>query len=452
MSRLQETVLRTIRKYEMIRPGDCVLVGFSGGADSLCLLVMLRDLSEELSCTVSALHVHHGLRGERADRDAEFCREYCEKEKIPFSVRCVDTMARVKAKGESAEEAARQLRYEALSLEAARIGAQRVAVAHHENDSAETFLFNLIRGSGLRGLSGIPPVRGNIIRPLLFVTKQEILSELYSRKLAFCEDETNDSDDPSRNLIRHYALPALTSVRADAVKKIAGTGAYLSEVEEYLTEEARKILRSHPAGDPSGIDAGTLLSSPPILREYLIAVFLRDRGFSMKDFTREHLQKTSGLAELDVGKGIDLPGGIRAEKTYGSVVFFRKNGGTRTADGEQFSENPVPELRTRILSREEIGFFPEKEYTKCFDYDKINGSPVLRTRLPGDRIAVAPGKHKKLSDWMIDEKIPKAQRDRVLLVADGQDILWVVGYRMGADAKITGDTVRILEICLYGEE
>ena len=445
---LRESVFRTIQEYEMIRPGDRVLVGFSGGADSLCLLVTLSELSEKLSCTVSALHVHHGLRGAGADADAEFCREFCERNGIPFTLCRVDTKARASSFGESHEEAARHLRYDALFSEAERTGAARIAVAHHQNDSAETFLFNLVRGSGLRGLSGIPPVRGKIIRPLLFVSKHEIFQELSARGLSFREDETNDSDDPSRNLIRHYALPALSSVRRDAVSRIAGTAAYISEVEAYLTEEARERLRSRPAEDPRGISAALLRESPGILREYLAAVYLRDRGFSLKDFTREHFRKIGDLAALGVGKSLDLPQGIRAEKTYDSVIFYRKNG----ENGDPALTQALPELRMKLLSPTEIRLFPEKEYTKCFDYDKINESPVLRTRRPGDRIAVAPGQHKKLSDWMTDEKIPKAERGRVLLVADGSEILWVVGYRMGADAKVTKETIRVLEISIFGEE
>ena len=446
MSAVRKSVLETIQQYEMIRPGDCVLVGFSGGADSLCLLVTLWELSAELEITVSALHVHHGLRGDAADRDAAFAEEFCQARGIPYAVRHVDTKARTKETGESLEEAARSLRYEALSERAEEIGASRIAVAHHENDSAETLLFHLIRGSALRGLSGIPPVRGKIIRPLLFCSKDEILRDLQERGLSYCEDETNDSDMATRNRIRRDVLPNLAEIRPDAAKKIAETGAYLSEVDAYLTKEARKKLDEFPARDGSGIDAALLSKAPGIMQEYLIATYLRNRGCSMKDMTREHLQKIAALSDLPVGKGIDLPSGLRAERSYDSVRIFPKNG----TETEKTTDNSAVSMHIRVFSRVENEDFPEKEYTKWFDCDKINRSPVLRTRSPGDRIAVSAGQHKKLSDWMIDEKIPKQKRDSVLLVADGPDILWAVGYRMGADAKITADTVLIMEITIEG--
>ena len=439
----REKILETIRKYDMIRPGEKVLVGFSGGADSVCLLDSLKALSGALSCSIYALHVHHMLRGENADRDAAFAENFCRERGIPFSCVRADVRKRAGLSGESLEEAARAVRYEALRENAKALGCGKIALAHHRNDQAETVLFHMIRGSGIRGLSGIRPVRDEIIRPLYGLTRPEILQDLRKNHLSWCEDETNDSDEASRNVIRHYVLPALSSVRRDAVSKIAGTGEYLAEVEAYLVNEAREKLQSVPSRDGIGIDAKLLQDSPEILREYLVGTALRDQGFSMKDVTREHLKAAAGLASMQVGKKAELPGGIRAVRTYESVIFEKKD------DKEEKKENWS--MRIRIFPRPEGVNFPEKEYTKWFDYDKINGTPVLRTRRSGDRIAVQPSMHKKLKDWMIDRKIPKEIRDRIMLVADGEEILWVVGYRIGADARVTRSTARIMEITVEKE-
>ncbi|MBR6322437.1 MAG: tRNA lysidine(34) synthetase TilS [Lachnospiraceae bacterium] len=459
---VRQTILNTIRKYEMVSPGGCVLVGFSGGADSVCLLDSLNSLKEELGIHVCALHVHHMLRGAKADADAVFCREFCRERGIPFTLRYADVKAQANLSGESVEEAARTLRYRLLEEEARACGADRIALAHHRNDSAETVLFHLIRGSGLRGLSGIPPVRGNIIRPLIETGRPEILRDLEARGLKHCEDESNDSDDASRNLIRHYALPALSSVRYDAAEKIAETGRYLAEADEYLTKQAEKLLAAHSANEDFAIDAALLAGEEQVMREYLVSTFLRAHGFPMKDVGRTHLAAAAALSEKSVGRRADFPGGYCAVRSYDGVCFVQKGEKDRKDPAPENDEGNAPEnasedaisgktLVIRVFFAENPQIFPRKEYTKWFDYDKIKNQPVLRTRQPGDRISTAPGTHKKLKDWMIDEKIPQALRDSVLLVADGSDIMWAVGYRMSEEYKITGETRKVTEIRI-GEE
>ena len=444
---IQKAIRETIQKYDMIRPGQRVLIGFSGGADSLCLLVNLHELSESMGFTAEAVHVHHMLRHEAADRDAAFTEAFCRERGIPYTLVRVDVKTRANAFNESTEEAARNLRYEALFRILQEHGSDRIALAHHQNDLAETVLFHMIRGSGLKGLSGIPPVRGPVIRPLLFVSRRDILLDLKERGLSYCTDETNDSDDASRNVIRHYVMPALREIRRDADAKISGTGNYLSEVDRYLTEKARELLQGGASSDADGIGAGLLCAEDPVMQDYLVSVYLRDHGFSMKDITREHLRQAARLSAMGVGKKTDLPGGVFAVRTYTGVAFRKKEDAGR----EEAGEKNGCFLRCRVFDRPKGRTFPEKEYTKWLDYDKIKGTPVLRTRRPKDRISVRAGEHKKLKDWMIDEKIPQEMRGSILLAADGSEILWVVGYRLGADYRVTDATTRIMEISIEKE-
>ncbi len=436
---VKDIIRQSAKEHGFLRPGSRVLVGLSGGADSLCLLLNLLELQKEFELEITAVHVHHMIRGEEADADAAFCEKFCGERGIPFILRHVNVRAE-RSTGESLEEAARNLRYRILFEEAERIGAERIALAHHANDNAETILFHLIRGSGLRGLSGIPQERDRIIRPLLYVGKEEILLDLRARGISYREDSSNDSDDASRNMLRHYAIPVLRSVRHDAVSKISETGQYLSEVDRYLSEEAREALLSQPSAD-GGISAELLLSAKEVMREYLVSVYLRDRGFSLKDIGRVHLREAALLSSREVGKKLDLPGGLEAIRTYHSIIFRKK-------DQPVEKESMLPEgtLKIRVFTPEDPMNFPEKECTKWLDYDKIKELPVLRTRKRGDRISIREDARKKLKDWMIDEKIPREERDRVPLAACGPEILWVIGYRIGAAYRVTEQTVRVMEL------
>ena len=457
-----DQIRRFIDEHDLLRPEDLCIVALSGGADSLCLLEILYRLGVSLT----AVHVQHHLR-ESAERDAAFAEAFCRERNIPFVRKDVDVETHRERTGESTEEAARVLRYAALNEERIRLSAEGrnvvIALAHHRNDQAETVLFHLIRGSGVRGLAGMRPKQGPYIRPLLGVTRQEIEVWLEKEGIAFCVDETNEDTEITRNRIRQHVIPELAEIRPDAVEKITEAAAQLAETEDFLEGEAAAWLSAHEGEE---IPA-ELTGVHPVLQCAVIRKKMRLMGCPLRDVGREHVESVRGLFEKPVGKQVPLPGGTLALRTYTGVKLMPgarrllAHGeevsctGSVTTPAERATEcGSLPagvslngaRLISRVFPYAKDGKFPEKECTKWFDYDKIKGNISFRKRRPGDVFSTSRGTRKKLSDWMIDEKIPRALRNEILVVADEEEVLWVPGYRMGESRKITDETETVLEL------
>ena len=232
MTKIEEKVRNFCLTKGLLDTGDSVVVGLSGGADSVCLLFILLDLKKELDLEVSAIHVNHGIRGDEAQRDENFCRELCRVNKVPFKCVKVDVPAIAEQRGESIEEAGRNIRYEEYNIYADVIGANKIAVAHNRNDVAETFMFQLFRGSRLAGLSGIRPMNGRIIRPILPLTRKEIEQYLSGKRQGYVVDSTNLSLQYSRNFIRNKILPAAEELQPKALEHITSTADYLARVTD----------------------------------------------------------------------------------------------------------------------------------------------------------------------------------------------------------------------------
>ena len=246
-----EKVQKTIEKYHMIEKGDSIIVGVSGGADSVALLMVLCSLQKEYQINIEAVHIHHGLRGEEADRDALFVKQLCEKWSIPCDVLEFDIAKEAKKRGIGTEEMGRICRYETFYKKAGKTA--KIAVAHHQNDQAETVLLNLCRGAGLTGMSGMSPIRENIIRPFLFVSRKEIEHFLSEKGICYCQDSTNEQNHYTRNKIRLSVLPFLENeINDKAIKHIASAASILSEEETFLEELAAKGQIATQYVDPSG--------------------------------------------------------------------------------------------------------------------------------------------------------------------------------------------------------
>lgn len=452
-------VLENIRKNTLFCENEHVIAAVSGGADSVCLLILLNELKNTLGIRLSAVHVHHGIRRGTANRDEEYVRTLCGKLGVSLTVKRVDVPAYSGMHHLSTEEAARALRYAAFEETLRETGAKKVALAHHLDDQAETILFRMLRGSGLRGLSGMQPLRDVYVRPLLNISRAEITAFLTERGISWCEDETNDEDEASRNRIRHHVLPAMQEVRMDAVEKIAETGRYLGEIEDFMQQQAEAFLAEHGTetakeiGGVISISAVPFAALHPALQLYVIRTALEKTGCRMKDKGREHLKQAAVLIDRPVGREICLPGDGYIVRGYDGLTV------SRTADAAKASTETDTKgvilgspdtvcVKKRVFSRESAMKIPEKQYTKWFDYDKITEPVVIRNRQSGDRFSTRPGTHKKLKDYLIDEKIPQGCRDQLLLAASGQEVLWVLGHRMSEAYKVTGQTKTILEICI----
>lgn len=477
MESFSKKIKAYIEQFSMLRRGDRVLVGVSGGADSMCLLSVLEGLSKELGIDVLALHIHHGLRGEEADGDEAYVAEYCKKHSIEFYAEHFEVAKEAKKNGWSTEEAGRILRYRAFEERATQSGCSRIAVAHHQEDNAETVLFQIFRGTGLNGLCGIPPVRGKIIRPLLCVGRKEIETYLEMNKLSFRTDSSNLTADYSRNKIRHKLLPYISQeLNVQAVRHIAELAEQMREWKEFLNQTVAELYHSMVSEDQGWlrVECSAFLRIPPILRqELLLYLFgkLETGGQGRKNITYQHLETVSGLAQKQAGCSFCLPNDIRVVKNYSTLDFIC--GSEKVAEALQESVwidcdllpfvRILPEGKDLPCSGYRLSIFmedyknsikiPKNRYTKWYDYDKIGNTLELRTRKPGDMIQISSdGKQKTLNRLLIDCKIPRDARDACPLLASGNEILLVPGLRSGEGYYVTEETKKILIVCLEPPE
>ncbi len=461
MDKFTDRVLNFIHKTGMLARGDKVVVGFSGGADSTALLTVLSELEGVLGIGLYALHLNHGIR-EEAGEDEAFCRQFCAERGITFKSvsRDIPQMARVLSLTE--EEAGRIARYQAFDDYCRELGAGRIAVAHHMDDAAETLLMNLSRGSGLKGAGGIRPVRDNVIRPLLCVTRAEIEQYLGKRAIDFCTDRTNLENEYTRNYIRNEVMPALTEhVNSRAAYHMALAASSFDRADEFIRSYAEDALDKslRMSEGRALIPAAAILSEKEIIRETMVLLIFERLVPGRKDIGHAHVEAVLSLLEAADGEAsADLPYGLRAIRRYRELEI----GPAKHRDDEplEIAAQLQPGMETEVfvpgLGRAEMAVFPyDKEkslpvetYTKWLDYDRIQ-EVLFRKRRPGDEIAIdGEGRifKKSLNKFMTDVKIPKSRRDEMYILADGSSIVWVPGYRIGADYKVSDATKTILEI------
>ena len=470
-SMLPEKVRDFIKEKGLLARGDRVAVALSGGADSVCLLRILAGLSEEYGLTLSAVHVHHGLRGAEADRDADFCRELCAELKVPLKVIRRDVRAEAEESGLSLEEAGRNARREVL-LSILREGyADKAALGHQKNDVAETVLHHLARGTGLAGMASLSARRGGLIRPLLCATRGEIEAYLSENGFAWIEDSTNREDAFTRNRIRNRILPELkASVNARAVEHIAEFSSLAGEIAGYLEElsgEAWETCAEESETDGKTevfLKAGPGAELRPYLRSELIRRACAAAAGTRKDLSRVHCREAEELFDRPAGKRLSLPGGVCVLRTESGVRFFRAEAACGSLlpgeDPAESSEIPVPVpgelcvgdvlVRTFPEDPSDVPDFPrvpQKTWCKWIDYDKIKQIPALRKRRPGDYLFVTrEGGRKTLSDYLTDRKIPRAERDEWLVLADGSEIIALPDGRLNERYKVTAETEKVLRI------
>lgn len=488
-----QRVKRYINKYHMIAPGDTIVAGVSGGADSVCLFLMLCALAEEMDFRLVVVHVNHKIRPEAA-ADAAYVEALCKDKGIPFILVEEDVRAYAKERRLSEEEAGREVRYQAFEEALGKYGpvgvsgrdageegkgCGRIAVAHNANDRAETMLFHLFRGTGLTGAGGIRPVRGHIIRPLLCLQREEIEEYLGRKGISFCIDQTNSEDTYTRNRIRSHILPfAEKEICAGAVRHMCGAGDLFQEADAYIRRQAGKAYgncKIRADAEEIVLDAGKLQKEEPFIRKQIFLQCLEGLAEGRKDVTSVHVESLEGLLGKQGSKRVILPYGLKARKEYGSFIIYKEKEPHKGRENvllpeiaiewrdlrRQTKEWNIPGLgrvEFAVFCKEEISFFrekseiiPQKTYTKWLDYDRITKSLVFRTRKTGDYLTINKEfSKKKLKDYMIEMKIPKDDRENLYVLADGSHIIWVPGYRISEYYKITGETKYILRVQLRG--
>ena len=448
---MYQKVKAYVKKWHMLQKEDSVIAGISGGADSVCLLFMLLKLQKKLGFALMAVHVNHGIRGAEAERDEAYVKRLCRQWNVRLKVYRENVPAYAKEHGMTEEEAGRDIRRTCFCKVLKEWGGTKIALAHHENDNVETLLWNLCRGTGIRGLGGIAPVNDVWIRPLLCVKRREIESYLKKRGISYCTDTTNADRRYMRNRIRMDVIPYLEDcVNTESVSHMGKTMERMYELEQYILEEVGKYKESC-TGWKNGrriIRQTEYTKIPKALRDNVLHEILCETAGRRKDIEEVHVQMLRDLFTKQVGKRIDLPYGVTAIRTY-EGVRFEKNIPEASYAGD---ENEL--FSIRVFDREPGNVtFPEKIYTKWFDYDIIKNTVKIRHRIAGDSIVINRyGGRKKLKQYFTDQKIPQEDRDKIWIAADGDEVLWIVGYRQSQKYQITEKTTKILEIQYYGGE
>ena len=460
-----------IEQNNLILRGDRIVLGVSGGADSVALLLLLSEIAPAYDASLFAVHVNHGLRGAEADADMRFTQELCEKTAVPLRIFNEDVKAYAELNGLSLEEAGRRVRYSCFEKVAREEKATLIAVAHHMDDNAETVLFRAARGTGLKGLSGMAPKRPLapgifLIRPLLSVRRNEIEEWLASRNTGYCTDSTNLSDEYSRNLIRNRVLPGLTQINAGAVSNICALAEQARETEKYLEKEAE--ARYGNCVEFGRAENTLQIRIPKEYEPVLFERVLRNALFKVarheKDITAFHVKSLLALAEKQTGSRLSLPYGVKAEKSYDCIVLkyddavpkmpskleSRSVSLYRLKNGETF-DICVPGYGTFTFSVEEKGEnhtdFSKEDYTKYFDYDKLIENPMVRSAAAGDTVSISPeGGTKELKKLFSDCRISREERETIPVIAEGSNILWIPGIRTGENRRIDENTKLVLRI------
>lgn len=416
--------LALIREFDMLPKGGVVLCAVSGGADSVYLLHRLYHLRGPLGYTLIAAHYNHHLRGAESDRDEQFVRKFVAQhcpgqslDQLPpveLIVGHGNVTAEAKKRKQGIEETAREMRYAFLYETAEKLGANRIAVAHNADDNLETMLLHLIRGAGLQGLSGMPPRRDKLVRPLLTTSREEIEASLHAYHLPYVQDSSNTDQCYTRNRIRAQIMSPLRQLSPDVPVRCADTFRYLRSDNDYLNTQAESLLAQVKKGpDGVSVDASLISCAPDPIAVRAVRQLLAKMPGGSTDCTSAHLE---GLVSLcrgnDPSAVLHLPHGLTARREYSDLILTTRKDTSPVWEAfvPKAGENPVPGTAWTVV---------------------LSAPPwpglVVRSRRTGDEITLPNGHRRNLKRLFIDKKIPRLERDMIPVVADGEGILAVAG-------------------------
>ena len=432
-----EQVKALTTEYDMFPRGGKVLCAVSGGADSMCLLHLAWSMAEAGGFQVAAAHYHHGMRGAAADADAAFVETFCKERNIPCVVERGDVYGQAQRLGLGVEETGRRLRYEFLRRTAEELGCNRIATAHNADDNLETLLLHLVRGAGLHGLAGIPPRRGEIVRPLLTTSRSDIEAYLAEHGLTHVEDCTNADESYARNRIRRQVVPVLRQLNPRLTESAAETMGYLRADNDYMNAQAAAACaHARWAEDDLVIEARYIAQLPAAIAPRAARRMLEMMGDGNTDCSAAHLKAIVDLATGEDPSAVAfLPHGRLVQRVYKDLLFTTQSEPLPpfsptplNLDGETAPEGTPWRCRcwaTTCPAEGEPGVL-------YLAREAVEGELVLRPRQTGDEIALPRrGGTKTVKKLFIDEKVPRRDRERVPVLADGAGVLAVAGF--GAD-------------------
>ena len=447
-------VRENIITEKLFLKGDRVLCALSGGADSASLLVFLKELSAELGIEMCAAHLNHGIRGVEAKRDETFCVSLCEKLGITLEVGSADVPGEAKKRGMGLEECAREIRYEFLENAAKKLDCNKICTAHHADDNIETVLLHIIRGAGLKGLTGIAPIRDNIVRPLLTLRKEEIVSALDEIGIDYVHDSTNDETDYTRNYIRHNILPHIYKLNGSADKAFYRMCASLKADEDFIAAEAEKVDKN--------ANRDTLASLPDAVLMRFIALRYADLMGAGRRPESNALWLISDAVRNGETVRYDITGGVTAFISHSGIQLEKI--GNNKADGFfyrlKMGENIISPIGYKILITTDKKVADEwKNIYKlsilwCVKFDKISNdgeaTVFIRNRQSGDRY-VFGGMDRDVRRQLINRKIPVQKRDSLPCFCTEKELFGVCGLPLADSFRAEKNDTAAYIVCAETE-
>lgn len=459
---IEEKVLNNIKTNNLISKGDKIIVGLSGGSDSICLLNTLISLKKTLGCKLYAVHLEHKIRGVQAHKDSLFCYDFCKKNNIPFFLKVIDIPKKAGILKSGIEETARKYRYELFFELKAIVKADKIAVAHNLDDQVETFFINLFRGSSLDGLKAMDlKTSNNIIRPLLNIKKSDISEYCTKNNLSFVSDQTNFETKYLRNKIRLELIPYIEKEFSDDIKNIIFKDTkYISLDYNFINDYAKKVFSNYAkiTESSAAVPVNAFQTVHKAIRNRMIRQAIEYVKGDLKDISSANIEDAVDLIDnKDNDKMINLPNHFKIYKKNGELIFtfeeLEKEPLKYEYELELNKSTKVPQLNMIItlnkLPKEECIKLPTGRDIKAFDFDKVSFPVKIRSRDEGDKIkAIGLGGSKKISDIFIDNKVDKSSRDKYPIFCDSKGIMWLWNYRISEDYKIDENTVNVLRISI----
>ncbi|MBW4828004.1 MAG: tRNA lysidine(34) synthetase TilS [Clostridiaceae bacterium] len=459
---LKEQMLSTIERHSLINKGDNILIGLSGGPDSMALLYGLLEIQNQKSFSIYIAHVNHGVRGEEANKDEKFVEGLSKKLNLPYYSIRIDMEGYAKKHKMSSEEAGRKLRYDFFRDTLSNIGGGKIAVAHNKNDQAETLIMRMLRGTGIDGLKGMEYKTEDIIRPLLDISRTEIEEYIEINNIETRLDKTNLVPIYNRNKIRLEVIPYIKeNFNPNIIDTLWRTSKIMSYDSSFLNEYTSKIYRNLMKSKKKNsiiLHRKKFSKEHTAIKQRIVRQAIYDLTNNLQGITSKHILDIVELFDRgDTGKSIDLINNIVAETSYDDLIIKMGNKEDNVAFNYDISFEKTIYIKetncfieARVVPREKVEINFKDRFIKYFDYDKIEDGLHLRNRKAGDKfVPLGMNGMKKLKDLFIDEKIPLNQRDTIPILTDGKNIIWVVGFRVSEDYKITTSTKNVLVIKYY---
>lgn len=471
-----EKVLETIKKHNLIEEGDRILLGLSGGPDSVCLFHLFLEISTIFNIRFEAIHINHLLRADESFEDEKYVENLCRSFEINLKIVRVDVNMEAQHLKMSIEEAAREIRYREFAKFSNERDLNKIATAHNKNDQAETILMRIIRGTGTDGLSGIKYIRGNIIRPLLDINKEFIVKYCDEKELKPRIDSSNLKSEYTRNKIRNVLIPFIDNEYSGSIVNSLGR---LSDVAakdaDFINRETLRTFENMNKINNNGlckVSQSELINFHPSILSRLIIKIINDIGGNLKRVEAKHIENTiEFIKKSKTSDEIHLPAGVKISRSYDKIIFLNESISNLLA----YNLNNIPVCdEEKYLDKIEVGeqkvvkwgkyLFEfellevneylkdvyktnEKQGIQFFDYKSFELGINIRSRKKGDAFKPkGTNYHKRIKEFFIDEKIAKEERENIPIITNGFEIAWVVGLRTSEDFTIHKDSKKILKI------